>query len=140
MHICKPWCPLIEQAMCAFSALLPELGFPLDGGRDAAGCHRADDLSVVWTVPKAPHGSNSKGGLIDNRIGIVRTRSACRMNIRGEGAFPEMTNSGTRSHRNEQLGARHGRISARDQHHCRNQKRRRATWNAVPGAVHGDGG
>jgi hypothetical protein len=39
------------------------------------------------TVPKAPRMSNSKGGLIDNRIGIVRTKNACRMNIQGEAIF-----------------------------------------------------
>jgi hypothetical protein len=39
------------------------------------------------TVPKEPRISNSKGGLIDNRIGIVRTQNACRMNIQGETIF-----------------------------------------------------
>jgi hypothetical protein len=39
------------------------------------------------TVPKEPGTSNSKGGLIDNRIGIVRTQNACRMNIQGETIF-----------------------------------------------------
>jgi hypothetical protein len=38
--------------MCAFSALLPELGFPLEDGRDAAGCHRVDDLFVGWDGAK----------------------------------------------------------------------------------------
>jgi hypothetical protein len=33
------------------------------------------------TVPNECGRSNSKGGLIDNRIGIVRTRNACRMNV-----------------------------------------------------------
>jgi hypothetical protein len=39
------------------------------------------------TVPKEPRASNSKGELIDNRIGIVHTQNACRMNIQGEFIF-----------------------------------------------------
>jgi hypothetical protein len=39
------------------------------------------------TVPKELGTSNSKGELIDNRIGIVHTQNACRMNIQGEVIF-----------------------------------------------------
>ncbi len=39
------------------------------------------------TVPKERRMSNSKGGLIDNRISIVRAQNACRINIQSEAIF-----------------------------------------------------
>jgi len=45
------------------------------------------DPGMFLTVPNDPSRSNSKGGLIDNGIGIVRTQNACRMNIQGEAIF-----------------------------------------------------
>jgi hypothetical protein len=39
------------------------------------------------TVPKAPRMSNSKGGLIDSRFGIVRAQIARRMRILGKAIF-----------------------------------------------------
>jgi hypothetical protein len=81
--------------MRMFCALLSELGFPLDGRR----AMRPDVIVLMiyfsqGTVPKLPRRSNSKGGSIDNRIGIVRTRNACRMNIRGKGIFLKWRSAG----------------------------------------------
>jgi hypothetical protein len=55
------------------------------------------------TVPNECGGSNSKGGLIDNRIGIVRIQSACRMTIYGGRWLPKVINGRRDSTRNRQF-------------------------------------
>jgi hypothetical protein len=42
------------------------------------------------TMPNEPSRNNSKGGLIDDVIGIVRARSARRMNVPRKGHFLEL--------------------------------------------------
>jgi hypothetical protein len=77
---------LVDSTMRALAPYLSSArlkpGIPLDGRQ---AMQPDVIMSMIYfsseTVPNEPSRSNSKGGLIDNRIGIVRARNACRMNI-----------------------------------------------------------
>src|SRR5258706_14873228 len=60
-----------------------KLGLPRDGCQAMQpGSHRVDDLFLsARTVPNEVQRSNSKRGLIDDVICIVRTRNARRMAV-----------------------------------------------------------